>query len=126
MLRLPTSVTVLNRLLEVTARDRDHACRAPRLARFVVTRAQSARHQNRYRSVRAGRACRGQAGGPAAGGAGALCRPRRNRRPIADYQSELGPTLLRGAAWPVRADWLGSGQDWTGRGVEGRACPVVL
>ena len=46
--------------------------------------------------------------------------------PVADYQSELGPTLLCGAAWPVRADWLGSGQGWAGRRVEARACAVVL
>ena len=38
----------------------------------------------------------------------------------------VGTALLCGAAWPVRADWLGSGQGWAGRRVETRACAVVL
>src|SRR5450755_844891 len=130
IVRLIVVVAADVRLCAATAYSRrlpyDHACRAPRLARRVATRAQSARHRNRHRSVRAGRARRGKAGGPATGGTGALCRARRDRLPVADYQSDVGATLLCGAAWPVRADWLGSGQGWACRRVEARACAVVL
>ena len=43
-----------------------------------------------------------------------------HRLPAADYQSELGPALLRDATWPVRADWLGPAHGWAGRRDEAR------
>src|SRR5215472_6951193 len=55
-----------------------------------------------------------------------LAAAKRDRLPAADHQSVVArAALLCGAARPVRADWLGSGQGWPARRVAAGTRAVV-